>query len=394
MNTRPLTAKESQNLAILNAAGIESVPLFLTTTGYSKSICDATDPMRAFLLKHSIHDFSTQGQGQDNKVIRQIQFLTEEGMRFMDMALYRPVTKQGDPRFWVHRWKSFIGADSVLIFFHDSGSLCVVDISSVDLAAPAVSAYLRRHAEQAARISVELLTKLRALAETPLPATCTGDTAIERAIETALGILINSSKKPDYKGIELKSKRAMASATRNGLFAQVPDFTISPVKNFKDFLSRFGYDHDGRFLLNCTVSTRKPNSQGLILTLADMDRFLWECHRQANGDERVFVWPMEKLEERLQEKHRETFWITADATKDKCDREYFSLRSVTHTRNPNVPQFSRLLGDGSITVDHMIKRVSSGAVNERGPQFKIKPDKLPELFLGEPKTYNLCEVTA
>ena len=56
MNTRPLTAKESQNLAVLNAAGIESVPLFLSATGYRKSICDATDPMRAFLLKHSIHD--------------------------------------------------------------------------------------------------------------------------------------------------------------------------------------------------------------------------------------------------------------------------------------------------------------------------------------------------
>ena len=391
MNTRPLTAKESQNLAILNAAGIESVPLFLTATGYNKSICDATDSMRAFLLKHSFHDYSTQRQGQDNKAIRQIQFLTEEGMRFMDMALYRPMTKQGDPRFWVHGWKSFIGADSVLAFFYDSGSLCVVNISSVNLAAPAVSAYLRRHAEQAARISVELLTKLRALAGTPLPATCTGDTAIGRAIETALGIPINSSKKPDYKGIELKSKRSMVSATRNGLFAQVPDFTISPVKTFKDFLNRFGYDHDGRFLLNCTVSVRKPNSQGLILSLADMDRFLWENHRQANGDERVFVWKMEKLEERLQEKHRETFWITADSTKDNSDRECFSIRSVTHTCNPNVPQFSRLLGDGSITVDHMIKQLPSGAVKERGPQFKINPVKLPELFLGEPKSHNLRE---
>ncbi len=108
MNTRPLTPKESQNLAILNAAGIESVPLFLTATGYSKAICDATDPMRAFLFEHSVHDYSRQRQGKDNKVIRQLQFLTEDGMRFMDMALYRPATKQGDPRFWVHGWKRFL----------------------------------------------------------------------------------------------------------------------------------------------------------------------------------------------------------------------------------------------------------------------------------------------
>ena len=121
MNTRPLTAKESRNLAVLNAAGIESVPLFLTATGYRKAICDATDPMRAFLLKHSIHDYSTQGQGPDNKVIRQIQFLTEKGMRFMNMALYRPVTKKGDPRLWVHGWKAFVDADNVLAFFFDNG---------------------------------------------------------------------------------------------------------------------------------------------------------------------------------------------------------------------------------------------------------------------------------
>lgn len=390
MDTRPLTAKESQNLAILNAAGIESVPLFLTATGYQKAICDATDPMRAFLLKHSIHDYSTQGQGKDNKVIRQIQFLLEDGMRFMNMALYRPATKQGDPRFWVRGWKSFIGADSVLAFFYDSGSLCAVDLSSVNLAAPAVSAFLKRHAERVARISVELLAKLRDLVGTPLPATCEGDTAIGRAVETALGIPINSSKQPDYKGIELKSKRK-ESATRNGLFAQVPDFAISPVTNFRDFLNRFGYERDGRFLLNCTVSTQKENSQGLILSLTDIDRLLWENHRKANQNGRIFVWQMTTLEQRLQEKHREPFWIKADSTRDGTGRECFSLKSVMHTSNPNVPQFSRLVGDGSITVDHMIKRLPSGAVNERGPQFKIKPAKLRELFLGEPREYSLTK---
>jgi len=390
MNTRPLTAKESQNLTILNAAGIESVPLFLTATGFRKAICDATDPMRDFLLKHSIHDYATQKPGQDNKVVRQIQFLSEDGMRFMNMALYRPVTKKGDPRFWVHGWKSLIGADSVLAFFYDSGSLCAVNLSSVNLAAATVSAYLRRHAEQAVRVSAELLAKLRCLTERPLPATCTGDTAVGRAIETALGIPINSSKKPDYKGIELKAKRKK-SATRNGLFSQVPDFSISPVTNFRHFLSRFGYDHGGRFLLNCTVSIRRPNSQGLVLSLSDMDKFLWENHRQATRDERIFVWSMKNLEDRLQEKHRETFWIKADATRDSTGREWFTLKSVTHTSNPNVPQFARLLGEGSITVDHMIKQLPSGAVKERGPEFKIKPAKLPELFLGEPKHYELAQ---
>ncbi|MDD3544990.1 MAG: MvaI/BcnI family restriction endonuclease, partial [Kiritimatiellae bacterium] len=69
----------------------------------------------------------------------------------------------------------------------------------------------------------------------------------------------------------------------------------------------------------------------------------------------------------------------------------FYLKSVTHTRNPNVPQFSRLLSDGSITLDHLIKRRPSGGVTEKGPQFKLAPNKFSELFLGEPKHYRLTE---
>ena len=391
MNMRPLTAKESQNLAVLNAAGIESVPLFLTATGYRKAICDATDPMRAFLLKHSIHDYSTQRQGPDNKVIRQVHFLAENGLRFMDMAFYRPVTKKGDPRFWVYGWKAFVDADNVLAFFFDNGSLCIANLSTVNLAAPAINTWLTRRIQQSERISKELLSRLCELARRPLPATCSGDTAIGRAVEAALGIPINSSGNPDYKGIELKAKREQTSAKRNGLFTCVPDWTLSHIKDFKTFLDRFGYQRGDDFKLYCTVSTKAPNPQGLLLSLGDADRFLWENVRKNGSDERLMVWPLSKLEDRLTTKHKETFWIKADSVRDNSGREFFYLKSVTHTRNPNVPQFSRLLSDGSITLDHLIKRTPSGGVKEKGPQFKLAPDKFSELFLGEPKRYRLAE---
>ncbi|HOR98281.1 MAG TPA: MvaI/BcnI family restriction endonuclease [Kiritimatiellia bacterium] len=391
MNMRPLTAKESQNLAVLNAAGIESVPLFLTATGYRKAICDATDPMRAFLLKHSIHDYSTQRQGPDNKVIRQVHFLAENGLRFMDMAFYRPVTKKGDPRFWVYGWKAFVDADNVLAFFFDNGSLCIANLSTVNLAAPAINTWLTRRIQQSERISKELLSRLCELARRPLPATCSGDTAIGRAVEAALGIPINSSGNPDYKGIELKAKRERTSAKRNGLFTCVPDWTLSHIKDFKTFLDRFGYQRGDDFKLYCTVSTKAPNPQGLLLSLGDADRFLWENVRKNGSDERLMVWPLSKLEDRLTTKHKETFWIKADSVRDNSGREFFCLKSVTHTRNPNVPQFSRLLSDGSITLDHLIKRTPSGGVKEKGPQFKLAPDKFSELFLGEPKRYRLAE---
>ena len=388
MNTRPLTAYESQNLAILNAAGVESTPLFLTPTGYRKSICDATDLMRGFFVKHGIHNYETQGQGLDNKVFKHVLFLSESGEHPLNMALYRPVTKQGDPRFWVHGWKSFIGADHVLAFFYDVGLPCIINLSTANLASPQIQSRLERIAGQINRASRELLDMLRELAKSPIPASCEGDTAIGRAIESALGIPINSSKNPDYKGIELKSKRAGA-LVRNTLFACVPDWNLSPVKNFNELLARFGYQRGTDVKLYCTVSALRPNSQGLLLSLQDSEKFLWENSRKNGGNEQLMVWPLAKLEERLVAKHKETFWIKADSTRGAEGNESFLLKSVMHTRNPNIPQFTRLLADGSITVDHLIKRRPSGAVSEKGPLFKLRPNKIPELFLGTPQHYDL-----
>ncbi|MDF9828222.1 hypothetical protein M2447_002340 [Ereboglobus sp. PH5-10] len=387
MHVRPLDRAESKNLQLLNAAGIESVPLFLTPTGFKKSICDATSAMRELFKKHDIHDYERQAQGQHNKVSQNIMFLSENGTRFFKMSLYRPNTKKGDPRFWVNGWKQEVAGDHVLAFFHDADCLCVVNLSTTDLSAPFLRDYLNRHAAKARRISEELLEKLRVLAKSPIPASGIGDTFIGRDVETALGIPINSSRNPDYKGIELKSKR-LASKTRMGLFAQIPDWNLSAVKSTSEFLDKFGYMKGPDFRLYCTVSSKSPNSQGLFLSVNDLDRMLWEKHRGALRDESVVAWKLSTLESRLEEKHSETFWIKADSIR-KNGREFFLLKSVTHTSSPNLPQFSRLLATGDITVDHMIKRIPSGRLTEKGPQFKVRPEKRNELFLGKPMEYDL-----
>ena len=50
-----------------------------------------------------------------------------------------------------------------------------------------------------------------------------------------------------------------------------------------------------------------------------------------------------------------------------------------------MSQFDVLLSQGIITLDHLIKKTSKGEMNkecvkEKGPFFKIKPDKLDLLF--------------
>jgi len=102
----------------------------------------------------------------------------------------------------------------------------------------------------------------------------------------------------------------------------------------------------------------------------------------------VAIWDMNTLEDRLLQKHDKTFWVKARTHYINCV-EHFELLSVQYTERPNIPQFGRMLQDGTITMDHLIKRKPTGGANEKGPLFKIWPKNIPELFLGEPRTYDL-----
>jgi hypothetical protein len=214
-------------------------------------------------------------------------------------------------------------------------------------------------------------------AKGPVPAMLQADTAIGRTLETLLGIDINSSKKPDYKGIELKSYRDKRGNRKN-LFAQVPDWNLSKFKSSAEILNAFGYSRREDFKLYCTVSTLVRNSQGLKLKMdSEISQLIENSDKSSVGD--FVVWGLETLHKRLLEKHNETFWIAADSV-TIGGKEHFHYKKVEHTRKPIVSQFDILLEQGVITLDHLIKRKPTGSVVEKGPIFKIKPNALDLLF--------------
>ena len=90
--------------------------------------------------------------------------------------------------------------------------------------------------------------------------------SVESTLETALGIDINSSKQPDYKGIELKSFRS-SRTNRKNLFAQIPDWSLNKFKSSTKILDAFVYHREDDFKLYCTVLAITRNSQGLSLKL-------------------------------------------------------------------------------------------------------------------------------
>lgn len=382
---RQLTPIEIDRIKILTENSVELCLIEPTKTGLVKSIMDATGSVRNFLKSKNIHDFGLQNQGQESKVQITSKLIDTDKSINSIASLYRPNTKNGDPRIWFKGLGNYSKANDILGIIEFDGILYVLNITQVDLEKLLNSNIhnpLKELIEEINHISNEVADELLILlnkiaSQGPVPAMLKADTAIGRTLETLLGIDINSSKKPDYKGIELKSYRDK-KGNRKNLFAQVPDWSLSKFKSSSEILNNFGYNRGEDFKLYCTVSALVRNSQGLTLKLDSKINQLLENSDKANiGD--FIAWNLETLHNRLLEKHNETFWIAADSIIID-NKEHFQFKKVEHTRKPIVTQFDILLEQGIITLDHLIKRKPTGSVVEKGPIFKIKPNGLDLLF--------------
>jgi hypothetical protein len=382
---RQLTTLEINRIKLLTEKSVELCLIEPTGTGLEKSIMDATGSVRTYLKANNIHDFELQKQGQESKIQITSYLISSDSLVNSVASLYRPNTKKGDPRIWFKGLGSYSKSNDILGIIAFEGNLYVLNITQLDLhklIESKISNPLQDLVNEINQISNEVAEELLILlnkiaAKGPVPAMLQADTAIGRTLETLLGIDINSSKKPDYKGIELKSYRDKRGNRKN-LFAQVPDWNLSKFKSSAEILNAFGYSRGDDFKLYCTVSTLVRNSQGLKLKMdSEISQLIENSDKSSVGD--FVVWGLETLHKRLLEKHNETFWIAADSV-TIGGKEHFQYKKVEHTKKPIVSQFDILLEQGIITLDHLIKRKSTGSVVEKGPIFKIKPNALDLLF--------------
>ncbi|MDZ4815992.1 MAG: MvaI/BcnI family restriction endonuclease [Verrucomicrobiota bacterium] len=382
---RLLTKTEIDRIKILTENSIELTLIEPTRTGLEKSIMDATGPVRLYFKSKSIHDYDKQQQGPDKKILVIAHFVGSSCLMPSSASLYRPITKRGDARFWFKGLGNYSRPNDILGITELNGELYILNITDLNIEAllkqrdlnplQELVNEIRKQSNEVANELLRLLGKIAA--KGPVPAMLKADTAIGRTLEKLLGIDINSSKKPDYKGIELKSYRD-ARGNRKNLFAQVPEWYLSRFKSSAEILSNFGYARGECFKLYCTVSAVNRNSQGLKLKIDnELSQLIEHSDKSSVGD--FVVWALETLHKRLLEKHSETFWIAADSI-NIDGKEHFHYKNVEHTRKPIVSQFDILLEQGIITLDHLIKKDSTGKVSEKGPSFKIHPNSLGLLF--------------
>lgn len=335
---RQLTKVEIERLKLLTEKSVEVTLIEPTKTGLEKSIMDATGSVRAYLKDKGIHDYELQNQGQESKIQINSYLITPDGLMQSVASLYRPNTKKGDPRIWFKGLGSYAKENDILGIISYDNALYVVNVTKLDferlingLANNPLKELVNEISSLSREVADELLMLLRKISlKGAVPAMLQADTAVGRTLETLLGIDINSSKQPDYKGIELKSFRDK-KGNRKNLFTQVPDWSTSKFKSSAEILNEFGYRRGDDFKLYCTVSAIVRNSQGLKLKLdTDVRQLIENSDKATVGD--FVVWGLETLHKRLLEKHNETFWVATD-TLIVDNKEHFIYKSVEHTKS-------------------------------------------------------------
>lgn len=128
MNTRDLTSVELEKTEILRKLDIGYELLFVTGTGLTKSILDATNPIVQLLKEKQIHDYDAQLYGTENKVMLPCIVLSNGAREETKSSLYR-ATARGDTRFWPGRFNKFASDGQVFALFVENNNIILLNLS-------------------------------------------------------------------------------------------------------------------------------------------------------------------------------------------------------------------------------------------------------------------------
>ena len=401
-------------IKIFAAFGQEATYFVPTETGMMKSIVDAHGSLRSYLLDNEIHDYSNQSQGPGAKKTMEVLLVNPATVTPTKMTLYRPESKNGDPRLWISGLPKYAKPWNLLAILKHSDAIYIINMSDKDLLASldVLNLDIFSNLSEQSRSNIgsrknssSPLTKLLVSADEKLDGVANelirkltdissmgyvqslriGDTGVGMTLETLLGIQANSNRAPDYKGIEIKatrvSGRKQKPRTRVSLFSQVPDWSQSACKSGIDILKQYGYidKKTGRLRLSVTNS-HQPNSQGLFLQVNEEKGILESLRRKDNKNDGVVVWPLDNLKTQLETKHKNTFWVKARHKKSADGLEAFHYVEVEQTQSPLLGNFEPLLELGAITMDFTLSQKVSGVSRDHGYLFKIHPDNFDLLF--------------
>ena len=220
-----------------------------------------------------------------------------------------------------------------------------------------------------------------------IPAIGRGDTSIGMTLLNELGLEFNPKGKQTFNEIAITARRVGTNRASNrvNVLTTVPDWPLSNCKSSKEICEKYGYLDDGKMKLNCTVSSKSFNSQGLFLKVDFQRKLVIEFCRRNGKNTQVAAWDLSRLEKVLKASRSESVWVGANSRKKDKD-EYFHFREAVYSGRPYENLLGTLIDEGTVSLDHMIN-----AGREKGPTFKIRPENIEMLF-PRPKKINLMSL--
>ena len=383
---------------LLHPYGLRYGFLVPTETGLRKSIMDSTIALREVMAAVGFHDFDNQLQGPSHKVIQSGEYWQGDSPIEFQISLYRPKSKEGDPRIWPRGLKKLLQPGNLLALIPESKKILILNGSSPALrqaltdSESDLSQRLSEIEQCESAIFESLLLCLKAISNKGwIPTVNPGaDSGVGMTLESELNINPNSSPTPDFEGIEIKACRKTTASQRSGrcnLFCCVPDWTKSRCKSSKDFLDAHGrVREDSRRKLYHTIRTGKPNSYGLQLDLLTHEKFssapiLQVFHRKHQADPKriELQWDVSLLIQKLIDKHSETAWVHAE-TRVSGGIEEFQYCSLDYTRGPDPDIFIDLIRNSRVSLEITIAETSDGRVRDKGYIFKVDAGARDILF--------------
>ena len=264
-------------LRSFKSVGVPVSFLVPTKTGLEKSIMDATKSIRDFFKEQNLHDYSKQEKGSDFKVLIPTLLVSNESIIETKTSLYRPETKNGDPRIWIYKLVENAEPTDLIALTVNSNGLVAVNCSKsllsslLNVSSLSFSRLFSTSVVGLSHDANQLLAMMREIASKGYVKTLrSGDTGVGFTLESLLGISANSSKAPDCRGIEIKSGRKKSQRSgRTTIFSQVPSWGMSRLKSSKEILFERGRFHEvkKRMQLFHEFSAVKLNSYDMKLVV-------------------------------------------------------------------------------------------------------------------------------
>ena len=377
------TTHEEKYIAILDKySHNEFIFIRMTETMHKKSIIDANASLRMFLNETFGIDYSAMGQGQVHKIMNSCNLLTPEGVSEVEISYYRPETKKGDPRFWIYGIKKVVFADDMFIFTSYNGSPLIIPLKwSFENFENLISNVLGSYEVKLSETQEELVEKLKVVYTKGWIKTLrAGDTGVGFTFEELLGIEANSSKEPDYKGIEIKTSRKNGNNNLQTLFSKTPEWGV--YKNRGELVKNRGYwDEDkSRYALYMTINAVNPNSKGWKLKI-DYDEE--KIYILQNSDKTVY-YDFNVMKTALETKHKETLFIKADVRnkeKAKDPNEEFYYNEAFLCVGSSFSSFLSLMEKGLVSLDFAIHHdPKTKKTRDHGFLWRMNKQYIPMLF--------------